>query len=207
VLRTIEDPVARTGGLSILQGSLAPRGAVLKRSGADPDLERHRGPALVFDGVEQMRAQIDDQALQVDVDTVLILRNVGPRGGPGMPEVGALPIPAKLIRAGVRDMVRVSDARMSGTAAGTVVLHAAPEAAVGGPLSLVRTGDTIELDASAGRLELLVEPAELERRRSGWSAPTGPARGYGQLFHEHVLQADEGCDFDFLRRTPPSIRA
>jgi dihydroxy-acid dehydratase len=199
VLRTLADPVSPVSGLTVLSGSLAPRGALLKSAAADPSLRRHRGPALVFDGVGDMRARVDDPALEVTPETVLVLRNAGPVGGPGMPEAGAIPIPERLLRAGVRDMVRVSDARMSGTARGTIALHAAPEAAAGGPLALVRDGDEIELDADAGTLDLCVDEATLDRRRRRWSPPPAPGRGYARLFHDHVLQADEGCDFDFLR--------
>jgi dihydroxy-acid dehydratase len=209
-LRPLDDPVAASGGLAVLRGTLAPDGAILKRSAATPGLLRHRGPALVFDGLDDLRARIDDPALAVTPETVLILRGVGPVGGPGMPEVGQLPIPAKLLRAGVRDMVRISDARMSGTAAGTVVLHVAPEAAVGGPLALVRDGDEIVLDTDRGLLDLRVDPQELERRRAAWQPGPPPARGYDRLHHRHVLQAPEGCDLDFLRAavapTPPTPR-
>jgi dihydroxy-acid dehydratase len=209
-LRPLDDPVAASGGLAVLRGTLAPDGAILKRSAATPGLLRHRGPALVFDGLGDLRARIDDPALAVTPETVLILRGVGPVGGPGMPEVGQLPIPAKLLRAGVRDMVRISDARMSGTAAGTVVLHVAPEAAVGGPLALVRDGDEIVLDTDRGLLDLRVDPHELERRRAAWQPGPPPARGYDRLHHRHVLQAPEGCDLDFLRAavapTPPTPR-
>jgi dihydroxy-acid dehydratase len=198
-LRTLADPVDTDGGMAILQGSLAPRGAVLKRSAADDRLQSHSGPALVFDSIADMRARIDDPALPATADTVLVLRNAGPLGAPGMPENGAIPIPSRLLNEGVTDMLRISDTRMSGTAAGTIVLHVAPEAAAGGPLALVRDGDEIALDTAAGTLELLVDEAELELRRKAWKAPSPPLRGYAKMFHEHVLQADEGCDFDFLR--------
>jgi dihydroxy-acid dehydratase len=197
-----DKPVAPHGALAVLRGSLAPSGAVLKRSAATAHLLAHTGPAVVFDGLEDLRARIDEPDLPVTEDSVLILRGVGPVGGPGMPEAGAIPIPAKLYRAGVRDMVRISDARMSGTAAGTVVLHAAPEAAVGGPLALVRDGDLVALDVAAGRLDLLVEPDELRRRAlAAGAAPRPgrtPGRGYRLLYARHVTQADRGCDFDFL---------
>jgi dihydroxy-acid dehydratase len=199
VLRTLAEPVEPRGGIAVLRGSLAPGGALIKRSAADPRLLRHRGPALVFDGVDDLRARIDSPGLGATADSVLVLRGAGPVGGPGMPEVGQLPIPAGLLRAGVRDMVRISDARMSGTASGTVVLHTAPEAAVGGPLALVHDGDEILLDAEAGLLELCVETDELARRRAAWRPPAAPARGWERLHHLHVTQAPDGCDLDFLR--------
>ncbi|HWK27205.1 MAG TPA: dihydroxy-acid dehydratase [Solirubrobacter sp.] len=196
VIRPLSDPVAACG-LAVLRGSLAPDGCVIKPSAAS--LRRHTGPAVVFDGYSDLAARIDDPALAVDASSVLVLRGAGPLGGPGMPEWGMLPIPRKLLRAGVRDMVRVSDARMSGTAYGTCVLHVAPEAFVGGPLALVESGDLVSLDVDAGRLDLLVPEAELAARRSVWVPPVFPAsRGYVQLFARHVTQADRGCDFDFL---------
>jgi dihydroxy-acid dehydratase len=199
VITTLDRPFKAEGGLAILRGSLAPDGAVLKVSAATPALLRHRGRACVFRDLADLGARVDDPALPVTPDSVLVLQNAGPVGGPGMPEAGSLPIPKKLLAAGVRDMVRISDARMSGTAGGTVVLHVAPEAAVGGPLGLVRDGDEILLDTEARRLDLLVPDAELARRRAAWQAPAAlPARGYRRLFGERVLQAPEGCDFDFL---------
>jgi dihydroxy-acid dehydratase len=193
-------PLSDVGGTVILRGSLAPNGAVLKRSAASPHLLSHRGRALVFSSQLELLARIDDPDLEVDADTVLVLQGAGPVGAPGMPEWGQMPIPRKLLDAGVTDMVRVSDARMSGTSYGTVVLHVAPESAVGGPLGLVRTGDEIELDVETRRIDLLVEDAELDRRRAAWQPPERAfERGYGRLFLDHVLQADEGCDFDFLR--------
>jgi dihydroxy-acid dehydratase len=203
VVRPLGDPVAASGGLAVVRGSLAPSGALVKRSAADPRLLRHEAPALVFDGVDDLRARIDDPALNVTPDTVLVLRGAGPIGAPGMPEVGQLPIPAKLLRAGVRDMVRLSDARMSGTASGCVVLHVAPEAAAGGPLALVRDGDIVALDVAAGRLDLRVDEEEFGRRRAAWRPPEPPPRGYERLHHLHVLQAPEGCDLDFLRAPVP----
>jgi dihydroxy-acid dehydratase len=199
VIAPLDRPLRGEGSLVILRGSLAPDGAVLKVSAATPVLLRHRGPACVFRDLADLTARIDDPALPVTPDSVLVLQNGGPVGAPGMPEAGSLPLPAKLLAAGVRDMVRVSDARMSGTAGGTVVLHVAPESAVGGPLALVRDGDPIALDAAARRLDLLVDDAELARRRAAWHPPA-PAfeRGYRRLFLERVLQAPEGCDFDFL---------
>ncbi|WP_153029417.1 dihydroxy-acid dehydratase [Amycolatopsis sp. YIM 10] len=201
-LRPFDRPVAAGGALAVLTGSLAPDGAVIKRSAMDHKLLRHTGRALVFDGVTDLNARIDDPGLPVDADSVLVLRGVGPVGGPGMPEVGHVPIPAKLAREGVEDMVRISDGRMSGTADGAVVLHVAPEAAVGGPLALVRDGDLVELDVDAGRLELLVPAEELERRKAEFTPPEGPSRGYELLYHRHVLQSPDGCDFDFLQKAP-----
>ena len=198
VIRGMDNPVAPGEALAVLRGSLAPQGAVLKRAAASSDLLQHEAPALVFDGLEDLAARIDDPALPVTPEHVLVLRGVGPVGGPGMPEAGSIPIPAKLARAGVKDMVRISDARMSGTAYGTVILHAAPEAAVGGPLAFVHDGDRIRLDFAARRLDLLVDDDELARRRAAFRPPSLPARGYARLFAEHVLQADRGCDFDFL---------
>lgn len=196
------DPVLPSGAIGLLRGSLAPKGAVIKRSAATPQLLSHVGPAVVFDGLADLNARIHDPDLAVTPSSVLVLRNVGPVGGPGMPEVGALPIPAKLYREGIRDMVRISDARMSGTAAGTVILHVCPEAAVGGPLGLVEDGDRIAVSVGEGRIDLLVGDDELERRRRAGShaaaRSTGPSRGYRRLYADHVTQADEGCDFDFL---------
>ena len=188
------------GGIAVVRGSLAPDGALIKRSAASPELLRHRGRAVVFDDVYDVAARIDDPALEIDADSVLVLRNAGPRGGPGMPEWGQLPIPRRLLEKGVTDMVRVSDARMSGTAFGTVVLHVAPEAAAGGPLRAVRTGDPIVLDVDEQRLDLDIPASEVGRRLAEL-VPEEPAyrRGYGALYLEHVLQANEGCDFDFLR--------
>jgi dihydroxy-acid dehydratase len=184
--------------------NLAPRGAVIKHSAATQKLLQHTGRAVVFENVEDMAARIDDPDLDVAADDVLVLRNTGPVGAPGMPEAGYLPIPRKLGRQGVKDMVRISDARMSGTAFGTIVLHIAPESAVGGPLALVRTGDTIRLDVEARRIDLLVEDAELEARRAALPSPGRPAwakRGYARLLHDTILQADQGCDFDFMTGT------
>jgi dihydroxy-acid dehydratase len=197
VIRPLRDPLNREGSLVALWGSLAPEGAVLKRSAASPGLLRKTGRAVVFPSLADLAARIDAPDLDVTAEDVLVLQNAGPLGGPGMPEAGAFPVPRKL--AGVKDMVRVSDARMSGTAFGTVVLHVSPEAAVGGPLGLVRTGDRVRLDVPARRLDLLVEPAELEARRAAWRPPPGPARGYARLYGRHVQQAHLGADFDFLR--------
>ena len=203
VIATLDDPFGPPGAISVVRGSLAPDGAVVKRSAASPQLLRHRGPAVVFEDVYDVAARIDDPELDVTPDSVLVLRNSGPQGGPGMPEWGQIPIPSKLLARGVTDMVRVSDARMSGTAFGTVVLHVAPEAAVGGPLRAVENGDPIVLDVDAQRIDLDV-PAETIARRLEQLGPATPRyrRGYGALYLEHVLQADEGCDFDFLRALP-----
>lgn len=199
VIRPLDDPLSIEGGLAILRGSLAPEGAVIKHSAASPSLLSHRGPAVVFEDYDDMAARIDDPGLDVTADSVLVLRNAGPLGGPGMPEWGMLPIPKKLLEAGVRDMVRISDARMSGTAYGTCVLHVSPESFAGGPLALVRTGDEIVLDVPARRLDLRVPEEVLAERRSSWVPREFPAtRGYERLFAQHVTQAHEGCDFDFL---------
>jgi L-arabonate dehydrase len=201
VIRPRERALAPEGGTAILYGNLAPDGAVIKQSAASARLLRHRGRALVFPNYEELRARIDEPGLQIDENTVLVLQNAGPKGGPGMPEWGHLPIPAKLLKKGVDDMVRISDARMSGTSFGTVVLHISPESAAGGPLALVRTGDEISLDVEARRIDLCIPEEELNRRRAAWK-PAQPhfTRGYGRLFLDHVLQADLGCDFDFLRK-------
>ncbi|HET9903941.1 MAG TPA: dihydroxy-acid dehydratase [Xanthobacteraceae bacterium] len=202
VIRPLNNPVVSGEAIAVLKGSLAPDGAVIKLSAATPALCQHEGPALVFDSLADLEQRIDDPALEVTPDHVMVLRNAGPVGAPGMPEAGALPIPKKLGAKGVKDMVRISDARMSGTAFGTVVLHAAPEAAAGGPLALVKTGDRIRLDARGRRLDVLVDEAELARRRATWTPPAVPARGYVRLYVEHVTQAGAGCDFDFLAGTP-----
>ena len=200
VIRSLADPLQPEGGLSILRGNLAPDGAVIKHAAATPALLNHRGPALVFKNMDDLKARIHDDALEVTPAHVLVLQNAGPIGGPGMPEVGNLPIPQKLLKQGVRDMVRISDARMSGTSYGAIVLHVAPETALGGPLALVRDGDEIELNVEARRLHLHVSEEELAERRARWSAPPPSfTRGYGQLYLRHVNQAPLGCDFDFLR--------
>ncbi|MBI3990284.1 MAG: dihydroxy-acid dehydratase [candidate division NC10 bacterium] len=196
----LSEPLGPEGGTVILYGNLAPNGTVLKQTAASQDLLRHRGRAVVFKNEADMMARVDDPNLDVDENCVLVLQNAGPKGAPGMPEWGHLPIPRKLLQRGVRDMVRISDARMSGTAYGTVVLHVSPEAAVGGPLALVRDGDIIELDVPGRRLTLHVPDEELNRRRSEWQPPAPHAtRGYVKIFLDHVLQAHEGVDFDFLR--------
>jgi dihydroxy-acid dehydratase len=201
VIRPLDRPVSTGSPIAVLRGNLAPEGAVIKASAADPRLAKHRGRAVVFRNHADMSARIDDPALPVDADSVLVLQDAGPVGGPGMPEWGALPIPKKLLAQGVRDMVRVSDARMSGTHYGTCVLHVAPESRVGGPLALVRDGDMIELDVAARRLHLDVSAAELDRRRAAWTPPPKRyARSYGMLVERHIGQAHEGADFDFLER-------
>jgi dihydroxy-acid dehydratase len=201
VIRAIDNPVFESGALVVLKGSLAPRGAVLKRSAADPKLLNHIGPAVVFKNNEDLMARIDDPKLDITPDSVIVLQDAGPIGAPGMPEWGMLPIPKKLLAAGVRDMVRISDGRMSGTSYGTCILHVCPESRVGGPLALVRDGDRIHLDASERRLDLLVDETELAQRRNAWTAPPPHyERGYGSMFIEHVLQADQGCDFDYLAK-------
>lgn len=200
VIRSRENPLRPRGGIGIVRGSLAPDGALIKLSAASPELFRHRGRAVVFEDVYDVAARIDDDALDVDEASVLVLRNSGPRGGPGMPEWGQIPVPSKLLRKGVTDMVRISDARMSGTAFGTVILHVAPEAAVGGPLLVVRDGDPIVLDVENCRLDLDLPAEEVSRRLAETPLPPPKyTRGYGALFLQHVLQADKGCDFDLLR--------
>ena len=211
VIRPLDRPVtgdpATRGALAVVRGNLAPRGAVVKPSAASPELLVHRGPALVFDDHGELTARIDDPDLPVTRDTVLVLRNAGPVGAPGFPEWGNLPIPGKLLAQGVRDIVRLSDARMSGTHYGTCVLHVAPEAAVGGPLALVRTGDMIELDVPRRRLHLDVPDEELARRRAAWKPPERAYdRGWAALYRAHVTQADEGCDLDFLESGGPGVR-
>ncbi|MGA8225596.1 MAG: dihydroxy-acid dehydratase [Xanthobacteraceae bacterium] len=201
VIRPLDRPIFAREAIAILTGNLAPNGAAIKLASATANLTTHQGPALVFDSLEDLANRIDDPTLAVTPDHCLVLRNAGPIGAPGMPEAGALPIPKQLGSKGVTDMVRISDARMSGTAFGTVVLHVAPEAAAGGPLALVRDGDAIRLDAPARTLDLLVDDAELARRRTTWKAPQKPARGYTRLYVERVTQADKGCDFDFLMGT------
>ena len=211
VIRPLDRPVtgdpATRGALAVLTGNLAPRGAVIKPSAATPELLVHRGPALVFDDHAELSARIDDADLPVTRDTVLVLRNAGPVGAPGFPEWGNLPIPKKLLAQGVRDIVRVSDARMSGTHYGTCVLHAAPEAAIGGPLALVRTGDVIELDVPGRRLAVDLPADELLRRGAAWKPPERAYdRGWAALYRRHVTQADEGCDLDFLETGGPDVR-
>jgi dihydroxy-acid dehydratase len=203
VIRSRDKPVVESDSLAVLRGNLAPDGAVIKPPAAEARLHRHTGPAVVFADYNDLAARIDDPGLVVDEDSVLVLQNAGPLGAPGMPEWGQLPIPKKLLEQGVRDMVRISDARMSGTSYGACVLHVAPESYVGGPLALVRSGDLIELDIAARRLNLLVDEEELARRRAAWQPPPPRyARGYGALYLRHISQANEGCDFDFLEAGP-----
>ncbi|MGZ5242008.1 MAG: dihydroxy-acid dehydratase domain-containing protein, partial [Caldimonas sp.] len=199
VIRSTDHPIYAEGALAVLRGNLAPSGCVIKPSACDPKYLRHTGPALVFDDYPSMKAALDDESLDVTVDHVLVLRNAGPQGGPGMPEWGMLPIPKKLVKQGVRDMLRLSDARMSGTSYGACVLHVAPESFVGGPLALVRNGDAISIDVAARRIHLEVSDAELAARRAAWTPPPCRyERGYGWMFSKHIRQADAGCDFDFL---------
>ncbi|CAM3444865.1 L-arabinonate dehydratase [Paracidovorax anthurii] len=199
VIRPIDNPIYAEGALAVLRGNIAPGGAVIKPSACAPHLQRHTGPALVFDDYPSMKAAVEDPDLDVTPGHIMVLRNAGPQGGPGMPEWGMLPIPAKLVKQGVRDMLRLSDARMSGTSYGACILHAAPEAYIGGPLALVRTGDLITVDVSARRIHLEVSDEELARRRAAWTPPPPRfERGYGWMFSRHILQADQGCDFDFL---------
>lgn len=200
VIRPLSNPVYAEGSLAVLRGNLCPDGAVIKPAACDPKYHVHEGPALVFDSYPEMKAAIDDDTLDVTPDHVLVLRNAGPQGGPGFPEWGMLPIPKALIRQGHRDMLRISDARMSGTSYGACVLHVAPESWVGGPLALLRTGDIVRLDLPARRLDMLVAEEELARRRAAWVAPAPRyARGWGWMYQRHVTQADKGCDFDFLQ--------
>ncbi|MCX5556716.1 L-arabinonate dehydratase [Streptomyces sp. NBC_00038] len=201
VIRTRENPVADEGGVAVLRGNLCPDGAVIKHIAAEPHLLKHTGPAVVFDDYKTMQRTINEPDLGITADSVLVLRNAGPKGGPGMPEYGMLPIPDHLLKQGIRDMVRISDARMSGTSYGTCVLHVAPESYVGGPLALVRTGDTITLDVEGRSLQLQVDDEELARRRAEWTPPPERyERGYGALYSEQITQADTGCDFAFLAR-------
>ena len=205
IIRTRANPLQASGAMAVLSGNLAPQGALIKQSAASPTLMQHEGRAVVFESVEDMTLRMDDPDLDVTADDVLVLRNAGPVGAPGMPEAGYLPIPRKLAQQGVKDMVRISDARMSGTAFGTIVLHIVPEAAIGGPLGLVRNGDRIKLDVENRRIDLQDDEAELTRRKAEWTAPkphAGSDRGYLSLYLNNVNQADQGCDFDFLRKTP-----
>jgi len=206
VIHPFDDPMSPVGGLVALSGSLAPDGAIFKRAAATPALFESEGRAVVFTGLEDLSRRIDNPALDVQPDDFLVLQNIGPHAA-GMPEAGYLPIPKKLAQAGVKDMVRISDGRMSGTAFGSIVLHVAPEAAVGGPLAAVRDGDRIRLSIANKRIDLLVEPEEIARRLEGFQPPPAPARGYKALYRRTVTQAPEGCDFDFLIDEAPSVAA
>jgi dihydroxy-acid dehydratase len=200
VIRPLSRPVYHEGSLAVLKGNLAPDGAVIKPAACDPRFHVHAGPALVADSYPELKAIIDDPDYPMTPDTVLVLRNAGPQGGPGMPEWGMIPMPKALLKLGQRDMLRLSDARMSGTAFGACVLHVAPESFVGGPLALLRTGDIVEIDVPNRSLNMRVPEAELAERRAAWVAPAPIyERGYGQMFSSHIEQADKGCDFDFLR--------
>jgi dihydroxy-acid dehydratase len=198
VITTFAEPFKPQAGIAVLRGNLAPNGAVIKPSAATASLLKHRGRAVVFENVEELHAKVDDESLDIDEHCVMVLKGAGPKGYPGFAEVGNMPLPKKVLQKGITDMVRISDGRMSGTAYGAVVLHVSPEAAAGGPLALVQTGDMIELDVATRRLHLDVSDDELERRRAAWRAPELPARGYYRLYVEHVLQADQGADLDFL---------
>jgi dihydroxy-acid dehydratase len=205
VIASREKPLGLEGGVAVLRGNLAPNGAVIKHTAMEPRLKAHTGPAVVFRDYNDLDRRLDDPALPVTPDSVLVLQNAGPLGAPGMPEWGMLPLPKKILEQGVRDMVRISDARMSGTSYGACVLHVAPESFVGGPLALVRDGDLIELDVPARRLTLRVSEEELGRRRAAWKPREAIySRGFGALYSRHVMQADQGCDFDFLRGTEPT---
>src|SRR3954454_18295812 len=206
VIRTRQNPLDAGGSLVVLRGNLCPDGAVMKISAAEPHLLRHEGTAVVFEDIHDLAARIDDPALEIDADSVMLLRNAGPVGAPGMPEWGHMPIPAKLLQQGVSDLLRISDARMSGTSYGAVVLHVAPESAIGGPLALIQTGDRVRLDVEARTLDMLVDEAELARRRAEWTPPARKdERGYRRLYEDHVMQANEGCDLDFLRGRSPVV--
>jgi dihydroxy-acid dehydratase len=199
VIRTLDNPFKRDAGIAVLRGNLAPDGAIIKPSAASPHLMRHTGSAVVFESIEDLHARINDDALAIDENSVMVLKYCGPKGYPGMAEVGNMPLPPKLLKRGITDIVRISDARMSGTAYGTVVLHTAPESAAGGPLALVQNGDKITLDVALRRLQLHVDDAELARRRAAWTAPSAAMdRGYVKLYVDHVLQANDGADLDFL---------
>jgi L-arabonate dehydrase len=199
VIHTMDKPFKKNTGIAVLRGNLCPDGAIIKPSAATPKLLKHRGRAVVFENIEDFHRRIDDPRLDIDEHCVMVLKNCGPKGYPGMAEVGNMPLPPKLLKRGITDMVRISDARMSGTAYGTVVLHVAPEAAAGGVLALARDGDIVEMDVAKRRLELLVTEDELAKRRRKWKAPKPPlARGYWKLYVDHVLQANDGADLDFL---------
>jgi dihydroxyacid dehydratase/phosphogluconate dehydratase len=204
VIRSLKEPLYPEGATAVLTGNLAPRGCVMKPAAAEKRFLKHRGKALAFENYDEMARVVDRDDLDVTPDHVLVLKNGGPKGGPGMPEWGQLPIPKKLLKAGVRDMLRISDARMSGTSYGACILHVAPESFVGGPLAFVKTGDEIEIDVDARSIHLHVGEEELSRRRAAWKAPPPHyLRGYGAMFSQHIGQADEGCDFDFLEGQAP----
>jgi dihydroxy-acid dehydratase len=204
VIHALDAPLYAEGATAVLTGNLAPRGCVMKPAAADKRFLKHRGRAIAFENYDHMAREVERDDLEVTPDHVLVLKNAGPKGGPGMPEWGMLPIPKKLVKAGVRDMVRISDARMSGTSYGACILHVAPESFVGGPLALVQTGDEIEIDVAARRIHLHVSDEQLARRRAAWTPPPPRyARGYGAMYSQHIGQADEGCDFDFLQGTAP----
>ncbi|WP_144475742.1 IlvD/Edd family dehydratase [Cytobacillus oceanisediminis] len=205
IITRFEKPLHKEGGIAVLKGNLAPLGAVIKPKAASKNLLSHRGRAIVFTSLKDLEERIDDPELDITPEDIMVLQNAGPVGGPGMPEAGMLPIPHKLLKQGIRDMIRISDARMSGTAFGTVILHAAPEAAVGGPIGLVKTGDIIELNVEERILQLHVSQEELEKRRMEWKAPAHFERGYTSLYQKHVFQADKGCDFDFLVYKPDKL--
>ncbi|MEP1030910.1 MAG: dihydroxy-acid dehydratase, partial [Alphaproteobacteria bacterium] len=199
VIRPLDNPLYAEGSLALLRGNLAPQGCVIKPSACDPRFYNHEGPALVFDSYPEMKKAVDDENLDVTADHVLVLRGAGPQGGPGMPEWGMLPLPKKLLKQGIRDMLRMSDARMSGTSYGACILHVSPESHVGGPLALLKTGDIVKIDIPNRTIDMLVDADELERRRAAWTPPAPKfARGYGWMFAQHIRQADEGCDFDYL---------
>ena len=199
MIRTLENPLYAEGALAVLRGNIAPNGAVIKPSACAPHLQQHTGPAIVFDSYPEMKKAVDDENLDVTPGHIMVLRNAGPQGGPGMPEWGMLPIPLKLVKQGVRDMLRLSDSRMSGTSYGACILHAAPESFIGGPLALIKTGDMITVDVPSRKIHLEISDEELAKRKAAWVAPTPRyERGYGWMFSKHILQADQGCDFDFL---------
>ena len=199
VIRPLDNPLYEEGSLALLRGNLAPQGCVIKPSACDPRFYNHEGPALVFDSYPEMKKAVDDENLDVTADHVLVLRGAGPQGGPGMPEWGMLPLPKKLLKQGIRDMLRMSDARMSGTSYGACILHVSPESHVGGPLALLKTGDIVKIDIPNRTIDMLVDADELARRRAAWTPPAPKfARGYGWMFAQHIRQADEGCDFDYL---------
>jgi dihydroxy-acid dehydratase len=200
----LDNPIHSGGGLRRLRGNLAPAGAIIKQAAATKELLQHTGPAVVFSSLADMAERLDSPELDVTPDSVLVLQNAGPKGAPGMPEAGYIPIPKKLAAQGVKDMVRISDARMSGTAFGSIVLHISPEAAAGGPLGLVQDGDLVRLDVAGGTIDVLLSEEELQQRKAVWKAPehTGAKRGYEKLYFDEVLQAEDGCDFNFLRAHP-----